>query len=79
MLLSLSFWCRKRAECDDTVVDAPIRAEKFAQRYFLSQCTLIICICKFGAYMPLFELSPLGSINSFEMALRRYNCFCAVE
>jgi hypothetical protein len=29
----LFFGCRKRAESDPTVPDAPVRAEKFAQRY----------------------------------------------
>ena len=37
--------CRKRAESDPTVPDAPVRAEKFAQRYpFLALFLLIIYV-----------------------------------
>jgi hypothetical protein len=41
----LFFGCRKRAESDPTVPDAPVRAEKFAQRYpFLALFLLIIYV-----------------------------------
>lgn len=40
----LTLRCRKRAESDDTVPDAPARAEKFAQRYFKYSLNSILFI-----------------------------------
>lgn len=36
---------RKRAETDDTVSDAPAKAQIFAQRYLHFIAGFIICIC----------------------------------
>lgn len=44
--------CSKRAESDDTVPDAPARAEKFAQRYQLHPNHTLI------SQPPLFPPSP---------------------
>ncbi|KAL0356494.1 UNVERIFIED_CONTAM: Damage-control phosphatase [Sesamum calycinum] len=51
----IQFYCRKRAESDDTVPDAPARAEKFAQRHVF----LLLSSLHLNAAFLLFILSLL--------------------